>query len=536
MELKMISSLAKVFHDEIPTDAEVGLIEGFVNETLSFQLAFTDNYTYFAKIAADFPLRIRAVHQIPAYIPLPDDHDDYILRKPPGLFPDRLTDVKDGIFHVCAGQWRSLWIDIENADPGLYTVNFQIFNMNDGKEIATKDIKVEIYPVALPPQMLKQTKWFSAGCLAEYYNVEPFSERHWGICESFIQTAVKRGINMILTPSFTPPLDTAVGAERITTQLIDVKIENGNYSFCFNALQRWIEMCFRCGAEYIEFAHLFTQWGAKAAPKIMATINGEYKQIFGWETDALGDGYKKFLSAYLTSLVKLINKLKIKDKCYFHISDEPGVFGESPEQYKAAIEFVEPYLKDFKIIDALSDIDYFKTGIIRFPVPDTHKVEEFLKVGMVEPWTYYCGFHYKKVSNLLVYMPSARNRIFGVQLYKFRIEGFLHWGYNWYSTWHNYMNINPYASIDQFGTWGGDAFQVYPGSDGNPEESIRHMVFAQALYDMRALQMLESLTNRDFVLDLIGEPMTFEDYPHGDEYILDLRSRVNYEIIRRVHE
>ena len=83
---------------------------------------------------------------------------------------------------------------------------------------------------------------------------------------------------------------------------------------------------------------------------------------------------------------------------------------------------------------------------------------------------------------------------------------------------------------------GGDTFQVYPGPDGEPIESIRMMVFEQCLCDMRALKLLESLTSREHVLELIGagleHELTFSDYPRTDEYLTSLRARGE----RRDHE
>ena len=137
---------------------------------------------------------------------------------------------------------------------------------------------------------------------------------------------------------------------------------------------------------------------------------------------------------------------------------------------------------------------------------------------------------------MFIAMPSARNRILGIQLYKYDIEGFLQWGYNFYNNQYSVEQINPYAVTDA-GGWvpGGDAFQVYPGKGGIPEESIRLMVTAQALYDLRALKMLESLTSKEYVISLIesgiNEPVTFSRYPKSDEYILYLRQRVNEEIM-----
>jgi len=65
-------------------------------------------------------------------------------------------------------------------------------------------------------------------------------------------------------------------------------------------------MCKEHGIQCFEIAHLFTQWGAKHAPKIMATVDGEYRKIFGWETDSL------FENMVLQGLTKQYNYDKIK--------------------------------------------------------------------------------------------------------------------------------------------------------------------------------------------------------------------------------
>ena len=68
---------------------------------------------------------------------------------------------------------------------------------------------------------------------------------------------------MLLTPIFTPPLDTAVGGERTTVQLIDiVQDADGSYKFDWSRLKRWCDLCLRNGIKYLEIPHLFTQWGA----------------------------------------------------------------------------------------------------------------------------------------------------------------------------------------------------------------------------------------------------------------------------------
>ena len=84
----------------------------------------------------------------------------------------------------------------------------------------------------------------------------------------------------------------------------------------------------------------------------------------------------------------------------------------------------------------------------------------------------------------------------------------------------------------------GDPFLVYPGSDGYPEESVRMMVHYEALTDLRALRLLETLTSKAYVMELVegelAEPLTFKRYPKSDMYLITLRNRVNHEIARRM--
>ena len=74
------------------------------------------------------------------------------------------------------------------------------------------------------------------------------------------------------------------------------------------------------------------------------------------------------------------------------------------------------------------------------------------------------------------------------------------------------------------------------GTDGHPEESIRMMVHDEAMADLRALELLESLTSKAHVMELIEgelfEPLTFCTYPKSEMYLITLRNRINREIGR----
>ena len=199
-----------------------------------------------------------------------------------------------------------------------------VFESESGERIGEETFELEVIPALLPEQELICTHWFHSDCLATQYEVDVFSEKHWQLIDQYVNTAAEHGMNMLLTPLFTPPLDTEVGGERPTVQLVEVEKTGDSYSFGFDKLLQWVELASNRGIKYFEFSHLFTQWGAAHAPKIIANENGESKKIFGWETDAHGENYKSFLSQFLPSLIEFVKKHQLDDKVYFHVSDEPN--------------------------------------------------------------------------------------------------------------------------------------------------------------------------------------------------------------------
>ncbi len=546
-ELKIVSALEKIFSDESKIfDYNYTQMSALKGETVSFQVIYTydGKFTDYAKFEIISPrkesIRVREVVCVPCRYAAHKDFDENYLRTKPGLYPDLLIDLTDSV-SVVPNQWKSLWIDFEiNEDDEAGEVPLILLMKSlDGEELCRTEFKINVLNAILPKQTLIRTEWLHADCLADYYNIEVFSEKHWEILGNFIRAAVKRGINMILTPQFTPPLDTKIGGERTTTQLVDVFLENGEYSFGFEKLKRWVGLCLDCGVEYIEMSHLFSQWGAKFAPKILAYENGELKRIFGWETIADGEEYKNFLSAYLPKLVEKLKEWGIDSRTYFHISDEPSL--EQLNSYKAAKDIVQLFLKGFKIIDAVSEFDFYKSGVCDKIICSNNHVEPFLNAKVPDLWTYYCTSESIDVSNRFFSMPSARTRIYGTQIFKFDIEGILHWGYNFYNSQFSMKHIDPYFITDACEAFpGGDSFLVYPNPDGSANESIRMMLLYQAMTDLRAMQFLASLKSKDYVMHLIENELefeiTFSKYPCDNQYILNLRDRINLEIAACVSE
>lgn len=553
-EMIPVSSLEKVFLDEKPVyDIETLNITGLKGEVISFQVAYSSNIPFrqLAKVEIKSPIKdnikVYTVESVPVTRAAMTIVDDNYLRTTPGLYPDLLKPLpKDGVVKIRSGLWSSLWIDIEVDDSilaGKYPIEISLISLGEsmgqaeankarGEVFAKCKTSVEIYDVKLPKQEIIHTEWFYLDCLADYYKVKVFSDRHWKIISNFLNHYVSMGCNMVLTPIFTYTLDTQVGKERTNVQLVDIEVKKGKYYFNYDNLKKWIDLVRLKGIEYFEMSHIFSQWGAKFSPNIVATVDGKKKKIFGWDTPSVGE-YTKFLEKFIPDLVAHLKEWGVLDKTYFHISDVPRE--EHIESYKEAYMSVRDLFKDLKTFEAVAHYDFFKKGLIELPVASSSVIHDFLDDDLDELWTYYCVGQFTEVANRFMSMPSARNRIFGIQMYKFNISGFLHWGYNFYNSVLSYKKIDPYKVTDaDDGFPAGDAFLVYPGRGGVPEPSIRSKVLSQAFYDERALSYLERLTSKEYVLDILErdlrEPITFYEYPKSDAYLIRTRNRVNYEL------
>lgn len=382
----------------------------------------------------------------------------------------------------------------------------------------------EILDIELPEQNLIYTNWFHADCIATHYGVDILSERHWDLIKKYMEMAVKTGMNMILTPIFTLPLDTEVGGERPTVQLVDIEKREDIYIFDFANLKRWMDMAKSVGIKYFEMAHLFSQWGVKTAPKIVVTENYEKKKMFGWHEPATGEPYRNFLNQFLPAIDKFLAEEGYKDVTYFHVSDEPGM--HVYDNYVAAKEMVKDYLKDYHIIEALSDYEFYEKGLVPYPVPANDHIKPFLENHVPDLWTYYCCAQQKNVSNRLIAMPSWRTRCLGMQLFKYDIKGFLHWGFNFYYTCLSRRPVDPFTETDAGGAFpAGDAFCVYPGPDG-PWSSIRAEVFLFGLQDLRLLRLLETKMSHDEIVAMLEQvkPIEFDICPESENEFTAMRN------------
>ncbi len=571
---RLCDCLTKVLPGVEPRATRTSL-SGLVGETLSFQTAWLDTMPHaqrtevtvsvtpvFAHDAVtamtsertpddSANVRISAFHVglVPANIPAPELPDEGYFATDPTLLPDILlplelcppAHVRPSCLTGYAATtqsmhrgWNSIWWDV-TASRGLialdveYAIRERRGRGTDEKVkvLGSERISVIVVDTPIRPPRLHNVQWFHADSLATYYGVDPWSPEHWRVVRSHMDSCARMHINTLLTPVWTPPLDTAPGTYRRNVQLLDIAEHDGSYTFDFTRLDTWLAYMQDAGLTGVEVPHLFTQWGAHACPRFWITDDDSVmRPRFGWETPATAPEYRSFLTQLIPALRKHLAAAVGEKNVWYHVSDEPE--REHLESYRAAREVVMDMLEGAQVIDALGEPGFH--DLVATPVVATDQIPRFRERGIEPTWVYYCVAQDIGVANRFIAQHPNRHRMLGFQLYAGRAEGYLHWAFNFYNTQYSLLALDPYRDTSAGGAFiSGDTFVVYPGADGGVVESLRHRMLRSAFDDLAVCQMAEETVGREAVLRVI-DPQSDLDYDAGwvsEEEVLRRRAKLN---------
>ena len=537
--VKQISSLDKVRLSDSLDYGEISKVTLLKGERFSYQIAAKSEeiITGRVEVVSNIKEHIKVFFVQNAVMDYPvahgNDDCDYITKEP-GLMPDILipAEEQNNIWQI-GMQASSVFIEVclpEKIDAGEYDVTLQIFDEENEENaiLFEKTMTIKVVAEVISSQKLIYTRWLYLDCIADAHSVEVFSEKHWSLIDEYAKKAVDAGINMLMIPTHTPPLDTKIGGKRTCIQLVDIEKRDDEYIFSFEKFHRYVEILKKNGIKYFQTAHMFTQWGAKNCPNIKVTENGKSSYMFGWHVSSQSTEYKEFLKQYIPAICDALKNEEILENTYFSISDEPNT--ENMEMYKMASKIIRSVVGKGKTIDALSEYEFYEKGLVETPVTIVSNIHEFLEHNIENQWVYYCCIPQKTFPNGFLSMPHHRARIMGFLMYKYNIKGFLHWGFNFYNSQVSRYKINPYATTSAGGRFpSGDAFIVYPAENG-AYSSLRGKTFFDAVTDMRICQTLERYIGKDAVIELIDEMagfnVRFDDYPRDKRYIINLHNKM----------
>lgn len=518
-------SLDKIFPDTLkPEDASECIdLKAAGNEREDAQIIIrTDNYLTLTKTAVSFtPLKGRNgqidsknldahwiwytwVRENPANSP---DKENWI-RKAPDFFPDAFLETEE--MTIAPDKTHPLWVRIsipKGTPAGIYQGEILIdFEYTDGDDQGGKielpvkqsrmivPLSCEVWPFSLPDDnTLHHTEWFHPDSLASYYNLEPWSEEHWSWIEKSAMDMAEHHQDMILTPYH---------------KLVDVTIspedpENTRYDF--SRLDRWIKLFREAGIPWIEGNHLAQRASGWFSPFRFKRWEAIEKSF----SDKLEDDqYIIYLEHFVKAVYSHLEQTVGLEKIVQHIADEP--IPENLDSWKELSSLVRSWLPEgLPIIDAtmseeLGDFIDMRVPQIQEINKDSRTAEKNLEKGL---WSYVCLFPQGNHPNRFLDQDSIRNRILCWISFSLKLEGFLHWAYNFWDSWCD-QPVEALNSPWTDATAGsvfvhkrqplppGDPFIVYPGRKSICS-SIRWEVLRKGFEDHKLLTMLVEAADKD---------------------------------------
>lgn len=562
--LKIVSSQYKHLpgRDESFVNGRV-IVKGSAlkNEPFSFQVLYKAPKTPLplaVSISAktELPIAAYRVDYVPVMhiMNLHGDKTGYESDKP-GLFPDILMPrpANPEVYHqntiggdyayferntvnllnATDTDYQSTWFtvnpDSELVDAGVYDIKVSMVSLNDNTVIDEDTITVEIINAELPEHNTYYTNWFHMDCICDMFGVELYSDKFYSIFDEYVTNMTRHRQNVILLPAFTPPLDTPIGDERMNVQLVDIEKTDCGWKFGFDKLRIYVRHALKCGIKYFEHCHIFSQWGAKSAPNI---YNKDGEKIFDFHTDAAGPEYVDFIRSYLKAFFDVAREEGIFDNLLFHISDEPAEAHK--ESYRKARENVQDLLEGHVVADAMCSPKFYEEGLVDHPIAFMRHADEF--DGKCPTfWLYYTGYPLPGCTNRMITNTSARTRVLGLQLYRYKALGFLDWAYNYYYDRLSAGCFDPKANPHGYKMYPGITYLAYPitcQGDVHVVPSIREKLMAEAFDDLRALKLLETKIGREEVLSIcqnkLGEINSQTD--PLDDSLYELREIINCRI------
>ena len=524
LDCLLVSSLQKIFPDTVDFSTE-NMGECFVDEIHNFQLVLRSDVDTELMVNAQADVDVRLYTQeFVKGTPAPKEghicYDGYYIHEKTE-FPDPLFPV-DGTIKLKKGEGKAVWVTCQNLTAGEHKILLTVMDKTLTYTLKVFDGKIMEKPAPV-------TNWVHVDCICDKHGVEPFTPTFYDVFEKYLELYVLAGNSMILTPVFTPPLDTKVGTYRRTCQLVGVRKIKGKYYFDFQKLKYFMDFCRERGIRYFELSHLLTQWGGKFCPKI-EDENG--RLLFGWKDRSNGKRYRRFLRYYLTGLKGFLKRSGYEQDCYMHLSDEPS--RKFVGQYISKSKFVYKYVDKVKTIDAISAGPLFNLSSLNVPVVGTFDFQEMNRKNQEWLLYYSCWRCWKRHTNRFMHLPLQRVRVLGYQMFLTGASGFLQWGFNFYHLQFSVQKINPYETTDAGGAFpSGDSFVVYPYKDG-ATPSLRLFTIREAIQDFYALKRLAEIYGEEFARNLLKDNgMSGLSVYEGDiAWHVNLRRKINEYILK----
>ncbi len=321
------------------------------------------------------------------------------------------------------------------------------------------ELEVQVYDVTIPADAFPVTNWFNLHAIAHFHGLAEDTPEFYEMVRKYA-----RSMRRVHQTQFFLNLDERCVAHR------------DPYTFDFSYLEPVIRCFFEEGFSTLEIGPMLSRGKRPDGTPDMYTGRFTCAMAPDIPIDT-PEGYAVTVR-YVQALAAFLQEHGWDKDVVFHIHDEPDIhcppeaLEPRKQQYYLAASILRRYLPGVRVIEAVSSAEF--RGGVDIWVPGTpgyeqHK-EEFdrlIDLGE-EVWTYVCCGPEGGWLNRFLDFAVLKGRLLFWGCAKNRISGFLHWGFNQFSeTW------NPFEQTSCPNDTGigtnfpcGDAFIVYPGTDG----------------------------------------------------------------------
>ena len=519
------SSLKRVYPRSEPGSAEPLSILAPRNGTVSFQACLRNDRPWELKPtctvtgADDLKIQVRRVGYVPMLHVTSDTPPSELEggNLIPGFVPDPLYPENSAV--VAPYENCSFWITIKvpsDVKPGPRKLDVH-FSFHDGTQKADLTANLEVSEFVVRPRRdFPVIHWYRGEALWDWYKTGRYEDpKHWEISRNYLRNMADHGTDVVTVPLLVARRETF---ERPPQLLKVAEPSPGKYEFDFSDVSKFLKLSRECGFEYFEWSHFWIYWGAENPVRVYKFVDGKAVMLWPPDSDGHGPVFHNFLKQFLPKFHEFLVKEGVLDKSFFHISDEPGE-GKHLENYGKARAFLNenaPWMKG-KVMDALSSIEYGRRHLNDIPIPIISAAQPYVD-EKIPHWVYFCCGPRGAYLQRLLDTPLPKIRMSGFLFYRLKAEGFLHWGYNYWHLMEQEKLGDPFT--DQCnGSWPGippgDPFEVYPGADGKPLDSIRWEVWAEALQDYAILQTAGIKPDDPMLADI----KSYADFPKNEQWI-----------------
>lgn len=462
-------------------------------------------------------IRLNWVRYIPIQRNSPDIPADELEIKAPNCFPDPfwesgtipisygyLAIINNGLYIVCYS--NPLWINIDiprDARAGDYT---GILTVTGDGEASMLPVTLHVWDFALPEkQHVSVINWCSLPLCP--FKGELYEKEYWDVLSRDLKFLAANGQTDITHPGF------------------DLIVKKGD-GWDTALFEKWTETALAAGMRQFHL-HGLGQGRTIAHLAYMSEIN------------PLNPATVEKLAA----VEEVLKRRGWNGRFIANICDEPFIMNEiSYMERVAEIKKVAPGIRLIEAMEAeyMGDVDVYcpKLNHLNMWYPRFKELQDAGK----EMWYYICLHPTGRYPNRFVDQSMLKHRVLFWIHYLYGLDGYLHWGGNFY------QDENPYSEAGIGGNTLplGDAAVWYPGEKG-PVGSLRFTAQHDGLQDYGYLEVLENRVSA--LKERIGEKEAFwvqprqrpleltrrviwgfHDYTRDPQILLDTRREIAEEI------